>query len=73
MKSYHFLSLCLCILTMSAFAEEVEIHKLKKEKCAPCHGPDLKGQGGVFPNLWESELVKKKDIQGIIKFVIECR
>jgi cytochrome c5 len=43
---------------------------LLKKYCVSCHGPELKGIGGVFPNLWESELLKKKDVQGIIKFVI---
>ena len=57
-------------LIISLHSQESDIAKLIKAKCASCHGPDLKGLGGVFPNLWESDLVKKKDVDGIVKFVI---
>lgn len=63
-----FLSLLACVAC--SFSLHADLPKIMTEKCAPCHGPDLKGQGGVFPNLWESEKVKKKDIKGIVEFVI---
>lgn len=53
-----------------SFSLNAAIPKIMTEKCAPCHGPDLKGQGGVFPNLWETERVKKKDVKAIVDFVI---
>ncbi|MDD7985319.1 DUF1080 domain-containing protein [Lentisphaera marina] len=64
-------SLSLLLITSLTLAgKDIDIPKLIKAKCASCHGPDLKGLGGVFPNLWESDLVKKKDVKGIVKFVI---
>ena len=39
------------------------------QRCAPCHGPDLNGVGGVFPSLMTSELVKSGNMQGVIKFI----
>lgn len=55
---------------LGSFSLNAAIPKIMTEKCAPCHGPDLRGQGGVFPNLWESEKVKKKDIKAIVDFVV---
>ena len=39
------------------------------QRCAPCHGPDLNGVGGVFPSLMTSELVKSGNMEGVIKFI----
>ncbi|MDG1326759.1 MAG: c-type cytochrome, partial [Opitutales bacterium] len=39
------------------------------QRCAPCHGPDLNGVGGVFPSLMTSELVKSGNMDGVIKFI----
>ena len=39
------------------------------QRCAPCHGPDLNGVGGVFPSLMTSELVKSGNREGVIKFI----
>ena len=38
--------------------------------CAPFHGPDLNGVGGVFPSLMTSELVKSCNIEGVIQLII---
>ena len=38
-------------------------------RCAPCHGPDLNGVGGVFPSLMTSQLVKSGNLDGVIKFI----
>ena len=42
---------------------------LLTQRCAPCHGPDLNGVGGVFPSLMTSELVKSGNMEGVIKFI----
>ena len=39
------------------------------QRCAPCHGPDLNGVGGVFPSLMTSELVKSGNMDGVIKYI----
>ena len=39
------------------------------QRCAPCHGPDLNGVGGVFPSLMTSELVKSGNMDEVIKFI----
>jgi cytochrome c5 len=70
MKIYHLPFLFFFSLAAALHAEEGKVPALLKTYCAPCHGADLQGVGGVFPNLWESELVKKKDVAGIVKFVI---
>ena len=38
-------------------------------RCAPCHGPDLNGVGGVFPSLMTSQLVKSGNLEGVIRFI----
>jgi hypothetical protein len=42
---------------------------LVTQKCAPCHGPDLNGVGGVFPSLLSSKVVKQGGLDAVIKFI----
>ena len=46
-----------------------ELAPVLTQRCAPCHGPDLNGVGGVFPSLMTSELVKSGNMDGVIKFI----
>ena len=39
------------------------------QKCAPCHGPDLNGVGGVFPSLLTSKVVKQGGLDAVVKFI----
>jgi hypothetical protein len=48
-----------------------EVSPLLLQRCAPCHGPDLNGVGGVFPSLMTSELVKKGELDPVIKFIVK--
>ena len=48
-----------------------EVSPLLLQRCAPCHGPDLNGVGGVFPSLMTSELVKKGVADPIVKFITQ--
>jgi hypothetical protein len=49
--------------------QAAEVSPLLLQRCAPCHGPDLNGVGGVFPSLMTSELVKKGELGPVIKFI----
>jgi cytochrome c5 len=42
---------------------------LVTQKCAPCHGPDLHGVGGVFPSLLTSKVVKEGGLDAVVKFI----
>ena len=42
---------------------------LVTQKCAPCHGPDLNGVGGVFPSLLSSKVVKQGGLDAVVKFI----
>ena len=48
-----------------------EVSPLLLQRCAPCHGPDLNGVGGVFPSLMTSELVKKGELDPVINFIVK--
>ena len=50
--------------------QAVEVSSLLLQRCAPCHGPDLNGVGGVFPSLMTSELVKSGKMGGVIEFIV---
>ena len=50
--------------------QAAEVSPLLLQRCAPCHGPDLNGVGGVFPSLMTSELVKKGELDPVIKFIV---
>lgn len=50
--------------------QAAEVSPLLLQRCAPCHGPDLNGVGGVFPSLMTSELVKSGEMDGVIKFIV---
>ena len=54
-----------------ASVQAAEISPLLLQRCAPCHGPDLNGVGGVFPSLMTSELVKKGELDPVIKFIVK--
>ena len=49
--------------------QAAEVSPLLLQRCAPCHGPDLNGVGGVFPSRMKSELVKKGVADPIVKFI----
>jgi len=42
---------------------------LVTQKCAPCHGPDLNGVGGVFPSLLSSKVVNQGGLDAVVKFI----
>ena len=42
---------------------------LVAQRCAPCHGPDLNGVGGVFPSLLTSKVVKEGGLDAVVKFI----
>jgi hypothetical protein len=42
---------------------------LVTQRCAPCHGPDLNGVGGVFPSLLTSKVVKQGGLDAVVKFI----
>ena len=46
------------------------VSPLLLQRCAPCHGPDLNGVGGVFPSLMTSELVKSGKMDGVIECIV---
>ncbi|MBN38512.1 MAG: hypothetical protein CMI29_08610, partial [Opitutae bacterium] len=50
--------------------QATEVSPLLLQRCAPCHGPDLNGVGGVFPSLMTSELVKSGKMDGVIEFIV---
>ena len=52
-----------------AFGKDQALSPALTLRCAPCHGPDLNGVGGVFPSLMTSELVKSGNLEGVIKFI----
>ena len=52
-----------------SFAVPKALSPVLTQRCAPCHGPDLNGVGGVFPSLMTSELVKSGNMEGVIKFI----
>ena len=52
-----------------SFAVPKALSPVLTQRCAPCHGPDLNGVGGVFPSLMTSELVKSGNMDGVIKFI----
>ncbi|MBT3635467.1 MAG: hypothetical protein HN531_00885, partial [Opitutae bacterium] len=66
-----------CLLTLLApiilftSLQAAEVSPLLLQRCAPCHGPDLNGVGGVFPSLMTSELVKKGETDVIVKFITQ--
>ena len=68
-KTCLFLFLAPIFLFSSVQASEVS--PLLLQRCAPCHGPDLNGVGGVFPSLMTSELVKKGELDPVIKFIVK--
>ena len=63
------LLLSLLLATALNYAKGKALSPALTLRCAPCHGPDLNGVGGVFPSLMTSELVKSGDMEGVIKFI----
>src|SRR6056300_1586882 len=43
---------------------------LVTQRCAPCHGPDLNGVGGVFPSLLTSKVVKEGGLDAVVSFIV---
>ena len=64
---------CLSVLVGASLflspLKAAETSTILLQRCAPCHGPDLNGVGGVFPSLVTSELVKKGELDAIIQFI----
>ena len=63
------LLLSLLLATALNYAKGKALSPALTLRCAPCHGPDLNGVGGVFPSLMTSKLVKSGDMEGVIKFI----
>ena len=57
------------IISFSVFGKEIALTPSLTLRCAPCHGPDLNGVGGVFPSLMSSELIKSGNMEGVIQFI----
>ncbi len=64
-----FLTISLILSVSIAFALPMGFRPVLTQRCAPCHGPDLNGVGGVFPSLMTSQLVKSGNLDGVIKFI----
>ena len=43
---------------------------LVTQRCAPCHGPDLNGVGGVFPSLLTSKVVNEGGLDAVVNFIV---
>jgi mono/diheme cytochrome c family protein len=67
-KAFAFLTLFAWSHSFSQAVPKV-LAPVLNQRCAPCHGPDLNGVGGVFPSLMTSELVKSGNMDGVIKFI----
>jgi hypothetical protein len=65
----HLLLTSLLLTTGLSTASGKDLTSALSQRCAPCHGPDLNGVGGVFPSLMTSELVKSGNIEGVIQFI----
>jgi mono/diheme cytochrome c family protein len=58
------------MLSAGLHVHAAEISELMVQRCAACHGPTLRGVGGVFPDLMLSEKVRAGDVDGLTAFVI---
>ena len=58
------------MLSAGLHVHAAEISELMVQRCAVCHGPTLRGVGGVFPDLMLSEKVRAGDVDGLTAFVI---
>ena len=60
----------LCYLSFSSQLLAVaKPSDLVAQHCAPCHGPNLNGVGGVFPSLLTSKVVKEGGLDAVVKFI----
>ena len=62
-------SLILFLSLGSLLGAQTAPSPLVTQKCAPCHGPDLNGVGGVFPSLLSSKVVKQGGLDAVVKFI----
>ena len=62
-------SLTLFVSLGSLLGAQTAPSPLVTQKCAPCHGPDLNGVGGVFPSLLSSKVVKQGGLDAVVKFI----
>ena len=62
-------SLTLFLSLGSLLGAQTAPSPLVTQKCAPCHGPDLNGVGGVFPSLLSSKVVKQGGLDAVVKFI----
>ena len=53
----------------STLAAKSDPSALVTQRCAPCHGPDLNGVGGVFPSLLTSKVVREGGLDAVVKFI----
>ena len=65
----HLLLPSLLLTTDLTNASGKDLTPALSQRCAPCHGPDLNGVGGVFPSLMTSALVKSGNFEGVIQFI----
>ena len=65
----HLLLPSLLLTTDLTNASGKDLTPALSQRCAPCHGPDLNGVGGVFPSLMTSALVKSGNLEGVIQFI----
>ena len=63
--------LCLCFVSISFQLLAVsKPSDLVAQRCAPCHGPDLNGVGGVFPSLLTSKVVNEGGLDAVVNFIV---
>ena len=62
-------SILLFLWLLSLLDAKTAPSPLVTQKCAPCHGPNLNGVGGVFPSLLTSKVVKQGGLDAVVKFI----
>ena len=61
----------LCVLSFSfQLLAVTKPSDLVTQRCAPCHGPDLNGVGGVFPSLLTSKVVNEGGLDAVVNFIV---
>ena len=58
------------MLPTGLLSHAADISELMVQRCGACHGPTLRGVGGVFPDLMLSEKVRAGDVDALTAFVI---
>ena len=63
------LGLCFVFMSFQLFAVS-KPSELVTQRCAPCHGSDLNGVGGVFPSLLTSKVVNEGGLDAVVNFIV---